>query len=177
MKRVGWGSLGLVALALSGAAQAGETVTGKATVLEGDTLLVGGRVIGLYGLAAPGLQETCLNGKGLPYRCGLQSAQALEHHVRGATLHCQIVQGIDAAGRALSICHKDEEDLNAWMVSHGHAMAERTGDRPYATAELPAWARREGLWSGSFADPAERQRDSYTSLGAVAGIVTEGMRP
>ncbi len=139
MRRTGFLGLSLIVLAATGAvgpAQAGESVSGRPRVLSGDTLVVSGRVVGLYGVAAPGLKQTCLNAKGQSYACGAHSAQALAAHLRDASVTCQIRE-TDAYGRALSVCHRDKEDLSAWMAEKGLVMAER-GEKATYVAPRPS---------------------------------------
>lgn len=150
----------------------GESVTGRARVLSGDTLLVGGRVIGLYGVAAPGLKQTCLNAQGQSYACGAHSAKALAAHLKEATLSCQIRE-TDSYGRAISVCHRDREDVSAWMAEKGLAMAERGEKAAYVGAETVAWGKRLGLWAGSFEDPTSRPRTSYVRANALADAQPE----
>ncbi len=162
--------LSLAAFSAPASAEPVKTVSGRARVLNGDTLVIAGKVIGLYGAAAPGQKQTCLNAKGHSYNCGATSAQALSHHLRDAVVTCQIRE-TDAFGRALSVCHKDKDDLGAWMIGEGHAVADR--ERPaYVEKELPAWGRRKGLWAGSFEDLTHRKRLDYTHQNALADVQT-----
>lgn len=159
--------LGLTLAALAAtSASAAETRTGRGRVLNGDTLVVQGRVIGLYGIAAPGAKQSCLNAKGHGYECGATSTRALAAHVKDVALTCQIRE-TDAFGRAVSVCHKDKEDLSAWMVEEGHAVADRR-EPAYVANETPAWGKRRGLWAGSFEDPTNRKRQNYARPNAVA---------
>ena len=177
MRRTGFLGLSIIVLAAAGArdigpAQASESVSGRARILSGDTLVVGGRVICLYGVAAPGLKQTCLNAKGQNYACGAHAAKALAAHLKDATITCQIHE-TDRYGRALSVCHRDKEDLSAWMAEKGYAMAERGGKAAYVGAETVAWGKRLGLWAGSFEDPTGRPRTSYSKASAVADAQPE----
>lgn len=174
MRRTGLLGLSVIALVAvgSGPSQAGESVSGRPRVLSGDTLVVGGRVVGLYGIAAPGLKQSCLDAKGQSYACGTHSAKMLATHLKDATITCQIRE-TDKWGRALSVCHRDKEDLSAWVAEKGLAMAERGEKAAYVGAETMAWGKRLGLWAGSFEDPTNRQRTSYTRPNAVADAQPE----
>ena len=173
MKRLA--SIGLVLLPVLGPTTgwSGEMVSGPAKVLDGDTLVVAGKVVGLYGIAAPGLKDTCLNAKGRSYECGRASANALQHHIRQANLTCDLGE-TDASKRALAVCRLRQEDLGAWMVGQGHAVADRRVQTSYVRAETPAWGKRIGLWGGSFEDPTGRKRDAYGQMTAVAGVQNAG---
>ena len=177
MRRTGLLGLSFILLAAAGArdispSHASESVSGRPRILSGDTLVVGGRIIGLYGVAAPSLKQTCLNAKGQNYACGASSAQALAAHLKDATVTCQIRE-TDSYGRALSVCHRDKEDLSAWMAEKGFAMAERGGKAAYVGAETVAWGKRLGLWAGSFEDPTGRPRTSYSKASTVADAQPE----
>lgn len=171
MKRLA--SIGFVLLPLLGSsfASAGERVSGPAKVLDGDTLVVAGKVVGLYGVAAPGLKETCLDAKGRSYECGRAVAKALEHHIRQASLTCELREA-DAYKRALAVCRLRQEDLGAWMVGAGHAIADRRV-QAYIRNETPAWGKRIGLWAGAFEDPTGRQREPYPRPNALADVQTK----
>ena len=172
MRRTGFLALSVIVLAASGAGDIGaghasESVSGRPRILNGDTLVVSGRVVGLYGVAAPGLKQSCLNAKGHGYACGAHSANALAAHLKDATVTCQIRE-TDSYGRALSVCHRDKEDLSAWMAEKGLAMAERNQRAAYVGAETVAWGKRLGLWAGSFEDPTGRPRTNYSKANTVA---------
>ncbi|SFL20006.1 Endonuclease YncB, thermonuclease family [Methylorubrum salsuginis] len=158
----------LASAAASVEARAADSVSGKARVLNGDTLVVAGRVIGLYGVAAPGLKQTCLDGKAQSYACGTVAAKSLAAHLREATVTCR-VRETDDYGRAVSVCLRDKEDLSAWLAEKGLAMADRRrGQAAYVGAETLAWGKRRGLWAGSFEDPTNRPRSAYNRSNAVA---------
>ncbi|MEN3230491.1 thermonuclease family protein [Methylorubrum rhodesianum] len=152
--------MSLVAVLGPAAAWSGEALNGRATVIDGDTLNVRGKVIGLFGIAAPRLKQACLNGSGQGYPCGTISAQALAAHLGVATIACETKEP-DQHGRILAICRKGGEDLGAWMSRHGHAVADRRISAAYVPDETMAWAKRWGIWAGVFDDPMSRQRTPY----------------
>jgi endonuclease YncB( thermonuclease family) len=55
----------------------------------------------------------------------------------------------------VAICRAEAEDLNAWIVRHGHATVYRRYAEDYANAELTAKALRQGIWAGAFQQPSE----------------------
>lgn len=165
-------AFGLAAIALlCGSARAGETLTGRATVIDGDTLRVRGTVVGLAGVAAPGLGQTCQGKGGRIVSCGRQAARALSEHIGEAVIACE-TRGLDPSHRTLAICRLGGDDLNAWMVASGLAVSERFVDTTYFTDETQAWARRSGLWAGVFEDPTGRRRGDYAV--AARPPVTDG---
>lgn len=166
MRRLAVTALAFLAFGVSAPAGAGEAITGKARVLSGDTLVVNGKVIGLYGIAAPGPKQICLDAKGHDYSCGAISARALAAHLKDTSVTCQ-TRSTDSYGRTLAVCMKGKEDVSAAMAIEGHAVAIREGDAPYVKNETPAWGKRRGLWAGSFEDPTHRKRNTYTPANVV----------
>ncbi|GEP04774.1 thermonuclease family protein [Methylobacterium oxalidis] len=169
----------LVSLLLSGAslspalaaeAGGGSTISGPATVIDGDTIELRGIRIRLYGIDAPEAAQTCEDSAGRSYRCGRAAAHALAGRIGSGTVTCEPHK--DASGRRAAVCRIGHEDLGAWMASHGHAVADRRQSTHYAGAESKAWATRRGIWAGTFEEPAEWRRASR-SAEAAAGAPRE----
>ncbi|GJE34648.1 hypothetical protein LDDCCGHA_4860 [Methylobacterium oxalidis] len=158
--------LSLLVVLAPAASWSGENFSGGAFVIDGDTLNIRGRVIGLYGVAAPSLKQTCHDASGQSYSCGIASAQALAGFIGTATVTCETRQP-DQHGRTLATCRKGKGDLSAWMVTQGYATADRRTSVAYVPDEKKAWAKRQGLWAGVFDDPAARQRDLYSAANQV----------
>jgi Staphylococcal nuclease homologue len=72
--------------------------------------------------------------------------------------------------RVLAVCRLDGEDLNAWMVTQGWALAFVRYSTAYVHSEESARAAPRGMWSGPFIAPWDwRHRDRQTVvLGALA---------
>ncbi|GEP06802.1 thermonuclease family protein [Methylobacterium oxalidis] len=155
--------LSLLAVIMPAASWSGENPSGRASVINGDTLSVRGKVIGLYGIAAPNLKQDCLDASSRSYSCGAASAQALAAQISTAIITCETRQP-DQNGRILATCRKDGEDLSAWMVSQGHATADRQVSTAYVVDERQAWAKRRGLWAGVFDDPAPRRHTPFSAM-------------
>ncbi|MEA1832596.1 thermonuclease family protein [Methylobacterium durans] len=154
--------LSLLAALAPEASRSGESLSGRAVVIDGDTLNLRGKIIGLFGIAAPGPTQTCLDAGGRSYSCGTASARALAAHLGTAIIACETREP-DRHGRILATCRKGEEDLGAWLTLHGHAAADRRVSAAYVPDETMAWAKRRGLWAGAFDDPTLRQRDPYAA--------------
>jgi endonuclease YncB( thermonuclease family) len=69
------------------AASAAE-FTGRASIIDGDTIEIHGQRIRLFGIDAPESQQLCQAGD-KPYRCGQQAALALSDHVGGRPVACE----------------------------------------------------------------------------------------
>ena len=150
----------LIAIALISATFADEPVefTGPAHVIEGDTITVGTARIGLYGIAAPERDQICRHD-GQSWPCGLAAVSALRRKVHGQTVTCA-ARGKDQSHRTLAVCVLGAEDLGAWLVAEGWAVAYRRYSTDYASQENEARAARRGLWSGEFEMPWDWRRGS-----------------
>ena len=149
-------------------ARAGEaalrTVSGPATVIDGSTLEIGGRRLRLHGIDAPDLDQICSDGHERDYSCGRAAAKALAARIGGESVTCE--PSAAANGSAGVLCRLGEDDLAAWMVANGYAVADRSVSADYTDQDRRAWGRRLGLWAGVFELPSERRR----LRGASAGL-------
>jgi endonuclease YncB( thermonuclease family) len=117
----------------------GYSFNGRADVVDGDTLQIRAQHIRLYGIDAPEKGQSCdLNGKSWP--CGR------------ALVNCD-VKTRDRQMRVLAVCALGDEDLSAWMVEQGWALALRQNAKDYVPHEARAKARRNGLWTSKFVKP------------------------
>lgn len=98
----------LVALMLlSGLARAAEPITGRASVTDGDTVVIHGTRIRLYGIDATESAQLCQDAAGKDYRCGQRAALALADRIGEAPISCEprdlIATGapLQCVGRAL----------------------------------------------------------------------------
>ena len=139
-----------VALFVSTPAVAGE-ITGTAKVIDGDTIKIHGQRIRLYGIDAPEGGQLC-ERIGSRYRCGHTSALALADQIGRRKVQCER-KDIDLYKRIVAVCRSGEEDLNAWMVWQGHAVAYRRYSRDYVTVEEAARLERRGIWASKFILP------------------------
>ena len=70
----------IVALALiaATAAHSEPPITGRASVVDGDTIEIHGERIRFNGIDAPESWQTCIDRAGAEYRCGKAAAEALD---------------------------------------------------------------------------------------------------
>lgn len=140
----------LMALLASTVAMAAD-LTGRASVIDGDTLEIHGQRIRMHGIDAPESAQTCtINGK--PYRCGQRSAMALADKIGARPVVCEGREH-DRYRRLIAICRLGKEDLNAWLVSEGLALAYVRYSQDYVGQETAARKARRGLWAGEFMAP------------------------
>lgn len=130
---------------------------GRASVVDGDTLEVRDRRFRLHGLDAPEAAQTCRK-EGRAWPCGREAANRLADRIGRRNVHCE-QRDRDRYDRIVAVCHVDGEDLNAWMVRNGWALAYRRYSRDYIDEEAQARALRVGIHAGSFVAPwTYRQR-------------------
>jgi endonuclease YncB( thermonuclease family) len=145
---------------------AASDLMGRATVIDGDTIEINGQRIGLFGIDAPELQQTCV-ADGETYQCGQQAALALAERVGQQTVACE-ERETDRDGRIIAVCRFDGADLGAWMVSQGWALAYALYSRDYIDQEDAARIAWLGVWQGVFTPPwawrrAQRQETPLRS--------------
>jgi endonuclease YncB( thermonuclease family) len=138
---------------------AGATISGRAKVVDGDSLEVAGERIRLFGIDAPEAHQQCRDARGVPYACGRAATRALAA-LAGARVSCTLVTH-DRYERDVATCTANGRDLGDAMVRAGHALdyARHSGGR-YAEAEREARAAKRGIWAGTFEQPeAWRRRE------------------
>lgn len=137
-----------------------NSLSGIASVIDGDTLDLHGKRIRLHGIDAPEGRQSCTR-EGQSWRCGQQASLALSDHIAGRTLRCE-QRDIDRYKRIVAVCFSGEEDINAWLVRSGWAMAYRQYSKDYITDEMEARASRAGIWAGEVQPPWEWRRKPKT---------------
>ena len=125
-------------------AEAGAQLAGQAKVLSGDMLEIDGQHIKLFGIHAPELTEVCKVGN-IRSECGGHVSVLLAGHVGQRVVRCD-QQGITDEDTWLAICFLGDEDLNAWMVVHGHAAADRKISERYVKEQAEAKSNHRDLW-------------------------------
>jgi endonuclease YncB( thermonuclease family) len=134
-----------------------ERIVGKAKVLDGDTIEISGRRIRLFGIDAPENGQTCTI-KRKPFRCDQAATSALAEKIGPRIVECE-PKDLD-----VSVCFVEGEDINAWMVAQGWALAYRQYSRDYVSQEERASKAKLGMWRGEFELPWDwRQRASQSN--------------
>ncbi len=139
-------------------APTGAEFTGRARVVDGDSLEVAGRRVRLFGIDAPEGPQDCRDTRGRRYPCGEDARRALIVAIGGRPVTCTPA-GV-SYDRQVAVCTADGRDLGESMIRQGHALELRTHSHGrYAAAEREARQARRGLWAGSFEQPAEWRRE------------------
>src|SRR6266404_783627 len=141
----------LVMLSIAPAAFAAADIIGQASVIDGDTIEIHGQRIRLFGIDAPEHDQLCEEA-GAQYRCGQQASLALADQIGRQTVDCA-PRDVDQYGRVVAVCSAAGEDLNAWMVRQGWALAYRHYSTAYVPDEDAAHLAGDGIWRGTFDAP------------------------
>jgi endonuclease YncB( thermonuclease family) len=137
---VGW----MIALSC-GIAVAGESeIVGYAFVQDTGMLRVNGYNIRLHGIYLPPTEHAC-HSFTRPAVCGTRAAAALEFHVGVEFLHC-LPKTRHTDGTISAFCTAAGEDLAAWLLRQGWAVALPEAPFEYEALEKVARAQERGLW-------------------------------
>ncbi|QDG77685.1 thermonuclease family protein [Labrenzia sp. PHM005] len=117
-------------------------------VIDGDTLLVNGEAVRLYGIDALEAHQTCKEVRGQMWNCGADATRYLKKIVRGGHLTCERI-GQDSYGRTLGMCWVDGVYLNAKMVNAGMAWSFRKYASDYVHLEQNARSAKRGIWQNN----------------------------
>ena len=127
-------------------ARSANVLTGRASIVDGDTFVVNGQEVRLNGIDAPESSQRCTDNKGKQYRCGSVAARALDEFLAASRpTTCQFVEW-DQYERFVGDCARaDGTSVAVWMVRNGHAM-----DWPRGTAVVSIHRTRPlHVWTGS----------------------------
>jgi endonuclease YncB( thermonuclease family) len=153
----------LTALSL---ALAQNTVVGRASVVDGDTLEIQGMRVRLWGVDAVESSQTCLDAAGRVWPCGRRAAFALADFLGARTVSCTR-KDTDRYGRTVAVCRVGDTEINRWLVEQGWALAYvQYGGSVYLPAQNQAQAARRGIWQGSFTPPWEYRKNPANPLTA-----------
>lgn len=138
------------------ALRSGESISGAASVIDGDTIIVQGRRFELFGIDAPEIKQTCRKA-GMTWPCGEEAADYLRNLLIDDLVTCD-QRGRDRLGRIVSVCLIQNQDINASLVRQGWALANSDTSTDYVAAQENAKDAGAGIWSGEFIPPAAWRR-------------------
>lgn len=143
-----------------------------ANAVDGETLLVNGLEINLFGIDAMERDQVCLDREGEDYACGRRAVQALQQIIANHEVVCLPLFNLGET-RVLGTCEVilpgeprpaspadflGEEyrpnSLSRLMVEQGHALTIGIGREIFAEEQRQAQVLRAGVWAGSFEPPA-----------------------
>jgi hypothetical protein len=114
-------------------------------------VIIGKTHIRLAGIAAPSLQQHCIDASGVLWTCGISARDELARHVGKQPWTCQTVHN------ERHKCTVGNEDVAKWLVHSGWALAGRV-NHDYDAEETAAKTAKAGLWAGAFVAPQEWRR-------------------
>jgi endonuclease YncB( thermonuclease family) len=131
---------------------AGTVIRGKASVYDGQNLVVDGAPIRLDSAEAPGLAQKCLTSRALVWACGAKAAEKLRDLISGRPVACVVTEPLGQG--AAAICSVTGiSDLGQNMVSEGLAVSNGHDRGRYLSTQAQAKGFRRGIWIGSFEAP------------------------
>lgn len=133
---VAW--FGLLATAV-----AAPEISSYVFVQRDGTLRMDGRTIHLYGIHIPATEEACRTNE-RPVRCSSRAALALEFKIRGFVRCTPVERNPDASLTA--VCRADGDDLSAYLLERGWALALPDAPFEYVALERIARERKVGVW-------------------------------
>jgi endonuclease YncB( thermonuclease family) len=126
-----WLTFAAVILALPAGAQ---------TIVDGDTIKMGGTTYRLYGIDAAEKEQACGDG----WAAGRVAHSFLRDLMQDREVACDVVAK-HRNGPALAVCTVDGEDLGAAMVAAGMAWASTRHSNDYISEEAQANIDRLGV--------------------------------
>jgi len=146
-------SVVVLVLSLASSAASAETIAGRASVIDGDTLDIHGARIRILDIDAPESRQPCTRPDGVEWRCGQQAALALSDWIGAQVVTCESDR-LDRYGRHLARCAIDGSDVAEWLASNGWGVPYRDCKCEVVRAAAGrAEAAQRGIWSGSFIMP------------------------
>lgn len=125
-------------------APARTEISSFAFVQEDGSLSVAGYLVHLYGIYIPPTDHTCYTFI-RPVPCGTRASLALDFKISGDFVHC-MEQAKNPDGSITAICTANGEDLSAWMLQKGWALALPDAPFQYVALEKIARSRGIGIW-------------------------------
>lgn len=148
-------------------AETDPTPAAQVRVIDADTVDIDGTRWRLHGIDAPETRQTC-RAWGRTWDCGAAATQALVS--RAAGMSCSGSE-TDRYGRSIGVCSAGGEDLNAWLVRHGWALAYRQFSQDYVDEEDEARTHKRGIHRGEYIEPWSWRRgeriggeDTFTAI-------------
>ena len=138
------------------------TISGRAVVIDGDTIDIGATRVRLEGIDAPERSQTCMRADGRDWACGRAATQGLTKFIAGHHVSCTS-QGTDKYGRTLGLCQVGDTSINQAMIKSGMAWAFVKYSTRYLADEADAQAAHLGVWQGHSEAPWDYRSKRWQS--------------
>jgi endonuclease YncB( thermonuclease family) len=138
---------------------AAETMAGRASVIDADTLQVNGERIRILDIDAPEKDQFCQQAVGdVTWACGIEATFALIDWIGESDVVCE-TDKLDRYKRHLARCTVDGDDLAVWLAESGWGVPFRDCScEAVREASARAQAAERGIWIGPFVLPWEWRR-------------------
>lgn len=123
----------------------GETLNGRAQVVDAGVLVVGPSRVRLSGLAFPEEGRMCSLLSGEKRDCRQIATEQLNFYLRWRMVHCS-VEGPGPGTEPLAQCSVGESDIGEWLVRRGWAVPESAAMQRYRAAALFAQSYQLGQY-------------------------------
>jgi endonuclease YncB( thermonuclease family) len=134
----------------SDARAATNEIIGAAAVRADGTLRVGRHLIRLYGVYIPTTGQQCRTFLS-PVYCGNRAAVALNYRIQGFVVCRAVSRNVDGSLNAFCSVdrtfYSDGEDLGAYLIGRGLALAGPYAPFEYVAIERIAQTRLLGIWN------------------------------
>ena len=144
---------GLAAISWS-APSSGRTFSSYAFVNDDATLEVSGRLVHLFGIYIPPTNRFCRSNM-RPVKCASRAALALEFKIQGFVECEEKARNRDRS--IVALCRAKGEDLSAYLIRRGWAVALPGAPFSYTVLERIAKQHNMGVW-GFHADVVVDER-------------------
>jgi endonuclease YncB( thermonuclease family) len=130
-----------------------STISGRAIIVDGDTIDVRGERIRILDIDAPESDQPCRRSDGNAVQCGQLASRALTQLIGAYQVTCDVFRH-DRYGRWLGRCSVAEQDIARWLARMGLAVPYRDCACVVIRAlSFYAQVQELGIWSTNFAMP------------------------
>jgi endonuclease YncB( thermonuclease family) len=121
-----------------------QDIVSYSQVMEDGSLMVSRQKIWLYGVYIPLNDRTCRTYQ-IPIECGQRALLALEFKIEPYFVSCEKKEEFQD-GSISALCRVKGEDLSAWMLQEGWAVALPDAPFEYKVLEKIARHKNRGIW-------------------------------
>ena len=146
-----YANLALAAVLGVAATTSAAEISSFAFINDDGTLRMRNRTIHLYGIYIPETARTCMTFR-RPQTCGSRAALALDFKKGANFVHCE-PQEHYSDGSISAICTVNGDDLAAYLIERGWALALPEATFEYRALERIAERRGIGVWGITLGEP------------------------